>query len=73
MTTKLTPGNFPLSEQLGLCACMGPMYGEPECYCSMVRLNLPLNESAREADRLRFDAQMTKLFEPGGLFANREA
>lgn len=21
-----------------LCACMGPMYGEPSCYCTMIAL-----------------------------------
>ena len=37
-----------------LCACMGPMYGEPYCVCKMKELGLPLNEEARQADHERF-------------------
>ena len=39
------------------CACMGEMYGEPHCYCTMKRLGLPLNTEAREAERIRSEAQ----------------
>lgn len=53
---------------LNACACMGAMYGEPHCYCVMVNLKLPLNEPAREAERIRSEAQLAKLFGPGGLF-----
>lgn len=53
---------------LNACACLGPMYGEPKCYCQMVALKLPLNEAAREAERIRSEEQLAKLFGPGGLF-----
>lgn len=53
---------------LNACACLGKMYGEPECYCQMVALKLPLNEPAREAERIRSEAQLANLFGPGGLF-----
>ena len=53
---------------LNACACMGPMYNEPHCYCRMVSMKLPLNTQAREAERQRSEEQLTKLFGPGGLF-----
>ena len=66
------PLGLALSEGLGadagLCACMGPMYGERYCYCGMLARKLPLNEVARAEEDARSKAQMAKLFEPGGLF-----
>lgn len=35
------------------CACLGPMYGEPYCYCTMKQLGLPLNEPARKIEEER--------------------
>lgn len=32
---------------MSLCACMGPMYGEPFCLCQMQQKSLKLNEEAR--------------------------
>ena len=29
------------------CACIGPLYNEPHCYCVMVAKGLPLNDAAR--------------------------
>jgi hypothetical protein len=38
-----------------LCACMGPMYGEPYCYCIMKARGLPLNTKARKVDTKRLN------------------
>lgn len=35
---------------LSLCACMGPMYGEPHCPCEMSRRGLPASEARERAD-----------------------
>jgi hypothetical protein len=41
-----------MSDALQMCACMGPMYDEPYCYCEMQRRGLQLNTEARaEAER----------------------
>ena len=56
------------ASKLTICGCLGPMYGEPHCYCTMKRLNLPLNESARAEEQKRSEAQLKTLFSPGGLF-----
>lgn len=53
---------------LQLCACMGPMYGEPHCPCTMDRLGLPKNIAAREAEQKRATEELNALFGPGGLF-----
>lgn len=48
------------------CACLGPMYGEPHCYCKMQQLGLPLNELARKLEEERAKEQLknlTKFFE----------
>lgn len=42
-----------------LCACMGPMYGEPECPCRMDRLGLPKNEEAR-AEAMAYQEEQIK-------------
>lgn len=39
------------------CACLGPMYGEPHCYCKMVQFGLPLNEPARKIEEERAKKQ----------------
>lgn len=52
----------------GPCACMGPMYGEPYCYCRMVSGNHPLNEPARAIEHERSRKQLDALFGPGGLW-----
>lgn len=38
---------------INLCACMGPMYGEPYCYCSMKSRGL---EKQMEENPLRIAA-----------------
>ena len=43
------------------CACMGPMYGEPYCYCTMKREGLSLNTEARELERKRAQGQLVNL------------
>jgi hypothetical protein len=53
--------------EINLCACMGPMYGEPHCYCSMVRLGLPLSPE-REKANAEANERLKALFEPGGPF-----
>lgn len=50
-----------------ICACMGPMYGEPYCPCRMEQLGLPLNEVAREQERVRAEKQMKEFFDNGGF------
>lgn len=54
--------------QINLCACMGPMYGEPHCICSMERLGLPLNTEARAAAAAKSRETLGSLFGPGGIF-----
>jgi hypothetical protein len=34
--------------EINFCACMGPMYDEPYCYCEMLRRGLPLNNAERQ-------------------------
>ena len=50
------------------CACLGPMYNEPYCYCQMEARKLPLNDAAREVERLKDEADFKRLFGPGGEF-----
>lgn len=50
------------------CACMGPMYGEPKCYCAMKREGLPLNEAARAIEEERAKKQLEALFATSGPF-----
>jgi hypothetical protein len=40
--------------EFNACACMGPMYGEPFCYCKMKLKGLQLNVPEREADHKQF-------------------
>lgn len=62
---------FDLSK-VKVCGCLGPMYGEPHCFCTMERLGLPLNTEARAIEQKRSEEQLKNLFGPGGLFeANR--
>lgn len=56
--------------EVSMCGCMGPMYGEPHCYCSMVRLGLPLSPE-REAANAAANKRLSALFEPGGFFARK--
>jgi hypothetical protein len=53
---------------MNACACMGQMYDEPHCYCRMIALGLPLNESARSVEHERSIEQLNKLFGVGGEF-----
>lgn len=32
-----------------LCACIGPMYGEPHCSCTMVRLGLERSDEYKKS------------------------
>lgn len=51
-----------------VCACMGAMYGEPYCYCTMVSRGLSLNTEARNIEDERSKKQLAALFGPGGLW-----
>lgn len=53
--------------EISLCACMGPMYNEPHCYCTMVRLGLPLSPERAEANE-KANIRLNELFGPGGLY-----
>jgi hypothetical protein len=44
------------------CACIGPVHGEPYCYCEMRQRGLPLNEQARAEDKRKLEAALDKLF-----------
>ena len=44
------------------CACMGPMYDEPFCYCEMRAQGLPLNQKARLERSKALDIVMRDLF-----------
>lgn len=46
-----------MDNKFTLCACMGPMYGEPHCICKMKTLGLKLNEEARAAENARAKEQ----------------
>ena len=52
----------------GICACMGPMYGEPYCYCQMEDRGLPMDGPIRKAAEEKSQAERKKLWEPGGWF-----
>ena len=43
------------------CGCLGPMYGEPYCICTMERLGIPLNEAARKIENERAQEQLKNL------------
>ncbi len=45
-----------------VCACMGPMYGEPHCHCEMVAKGLPLNDTDREASEVAPKMAMNRVF-----------
>jgi hypothetical protein len=53
--------------EISACACMGPMYGEPHCYCTMERLGLPLSPLREEANK-RANERLDALFGPGGMY-----
>lgn len=62
---------------INLCACMGPMYGEPYCYCSMKSRGLekemeenPLRIAANE--RTREDLKGLEMFFEMNRKANAE-
>lgn len=55
------------------CACMGPMYGEPHCYCRMVSSGMPLNAEDRAKAAARAQAQLQSLFSHNGQGANAAA
>lgn len=58
-----------------LCACMGPMYGEPHCPCQMHRLGLPMDGPIRKAAEAESKKEWDKSFVRGGFFyeLNRKA
>lgn len=56
------------SGEISMCGCMGPMYGEPHCYCTMKQKGMPLNEAARAIEKERTQKQLDALFGPGGAF-----
>jgi hypothetical protein len=56
---------------ISMCGCMGPMYGEPHCICTMERLGLPLNTEARAAAAAKSGPLLENLFGPGGIFYNK--
>jgi hypothetical protein len=53
---------------MGVCACMGPAYGEPHCICAMERMGLPLNLEARAAAAAESGPLLAELFAPGAIF-----
>ena len=60
ITEKLAKG------ELNLCACMGPMYGEPHCPCRMTRLGLPPSAERLAAEDAS-DARMKELIASGAF------
>lgn len=58
-----------------MCACMGPMYGEPFCPCMMEKRGLPMDGPVRKAAEAESKKQWDKSFAPGGFFyeLNRKA
>ena len=61
--------------EISMCACMGPMYDEPFCPCSMKRKGLPMDGPMRKLAEAESKKQWAKGFEPGGFFyeMNRKA
>jgi hypothetical protein len=67
--------------KVNVCGCLGSMYGEPHCPCTMKRLGLqsvmdsnPIRKEAMERDRVNWEKENA----PGGFFyemfrKNREA
>ena len=53
---------------MNTCACLGPMYGEPYCYCQMKDMKLPLNTVAREEANKESKEELNKLFGPDGTY-----
>lgn len=47
---------------LEFCACIGPEYGEPYCYCEMMRRGLPLNEADRKVAMDRLNSELKRVF-----------
>lgn len=67
------------SGEISLCGCLGPMYGEPYCYCQMKQKGLEaemennrdsgtneVRHPLRIAEDERWEAQMKVAREPGG-------
>lgn len=57
-----------MDESFHLCACMGPLYGEPHCLCEMSRRGLPLNETARTAETARLKEAVSKVLNTDSTF-----
>jgi hypothetical protein len=58
------------SGAISMCACMGAMYGEPFCPCSMKRQGLQHvmdNNPLRQQEKARSAAQWEALLLPGGF------
>ena len=56
-----------------LCACIGPMYGEPFCPCSMERQGLPMDGPIRKAAEEKSKKDWDWLCRSGGFFDKMEA
>jgi len=53
---------------VNVCACIGPVYGEPHCACEMRRRGLP--PSAEHVAALeKANRELAELFGPGGKFS----
>lgn len=52
---------------INMCACMGPMYGEPHCYCKMISLGIPLSVE-RVTALAEAQKSLDALFGPGGIY-----
>jgi hypothetical protein len=60
------------SGEISMCACMGPVYGEPHCPCVMRRHGLPSSPehiAAIEESNRKLD----ELFGPGGEYYQPDA
>jgi len=45
-----------------ICACIGPLYDEPFCYCEMQRRGLPLNDLVREEKEKELRKALGEIF-----------
>lgn len=50
----------------GPCACIGPQYGEPYCFCQMMARGLPLNTEARIESVKLANEKLDAIFGKGG-------
>lgn len=57
-------------DRLNICACIGPVYGEPHCGCEMARRGIPMSEAHLVAIE-GFNKSMKQMFADGAFSGGR--